>query len=418
MHPVKFKISKIGRVRDSELTVSDFVIFSGESGLGKSYMALLCHYVFRFLLSKSTLNLFFESQGIDYKKLRRNFKNSGIALSVKKNDIEKWLSLDAVAYLSNMLNYQINGEVSIVLPEIVPEELVFYYKEELTGLVNAEDVDVVLSMKHLNYRVQELSTFDESPFSFLLRHELCSYIFGDYKKLQNSYVFPPSRGSVLSENVNPITGLFLEYQRSLLDIYRPKVRPEDGDDYTEDLLHSIQKGEVRRVDGKLVFYSGDINIPITAAAASVRELAPLELLVRKNELEGVSILFEEPESHLHPEKQRLVADLVTYIIQKGAFLQVTTHSDYFLRRLNEIINVNRLKSSNSIAYEEIVNKGLVCPSLDLSKIKAYLLVDNGDGTSRIVEQDIKKGIPFSSFFKAISDNLNNQSIIELSENND
>lgn len=418
MLPVKFKITKLGRVRNSELTVSDFVVFSGESGLGKSYMALLCHYVFRALLSNSTLNLFFEYKGIDYKKLRNNFKNQGVALRVKKTDIEEWLSLDAVAFLSTMLNHRVDGSVSIQLPENVPEEFVYYYKEELTGLVNAEDVDVVLSMEHLNYRVQELSTFDESPFSFLLRHELCTYIFGDYKKLQNAYVFPPSRGSVLSENVTPITGLFSEYQRTLLNIYRPKKRNEEDDKYTNDLLHSIQNGEVRRVDGKLMYYSGDVNIPITAAAASVREIAPLELLVRKNELEGASVLFEEPEAHLHPEKQRLVADLVAYIIQKGAFLQVTTHSDYFLRRLNEIIKVNRLKLSKPLAYEEIVGKGLDCPALDLSKIKAYLLVDNGDGTSKIEEQNIKDGIPFSSFFKAISENLHNQSIIELSENDD
>ena len=56
MKSVKINIKKLGAIRDSELYIKPLMIFSGESGLGKSYAAFLVHYFYVILLTQR-LNL-------------------------------------------------------------------------------------------------------------------------------------------------------------------------------------------------------------------------------------------------------------------------------------------------------------------------------------------------------------------------
>ena len=66
MKCIKVRIDQLGRIRDSEILVSPLMVFSGESGLGKSYLALLCHYFFELLINTSRLNHFFVDNNIDF----------------------------------------------------------------------------------------------------------------------------------------------------------------------------------------------------------------------------------------------------------------------------------------------------------------------------------------------------------------
>ena len=43
MKSVKINIKRLGAIRDSELYIKPLMIFSGESGLGKSCALFLCH---------------------------------------------------------------------------------------------------------------------------------------------------------------------------------------------------------------------------------------------------------------------------------------------------------------------------------------------------------------------------------------
>ena len=45
-------INQLGAVRNAKITLNQFMIFSGASGLGKSYTAMLVHFVYRILLGE------------------------------------------------------------------------------------------------------------------------------------------------------------------------------------------------------------------------------------------------------------------------------------------------------------------------------------------------------------------------------
>ena len=416
MKCIKVRIDQLGRVRDSEISVSPLMVFSGESGLGKSYLALLCHYFFELLINTSRLNHFFVDNNIDFNVLSKDFNDTGTALEIKKHDLEAWMAKDAILYLRYMLGYDgISGKIEITLPEIVPDILTFTYKQELTGLVNEEDIYTILSLGNLRFRIQEKTQFDESPFAFLLRFVMIDYIFGNYQMLDSTFVLPPSRGPILTEQIIPTTGMYSEFLNDMAGINRIKPRPDTASEIVLKLFRTILEGEVNKEETTYIYTTNDASMPVSAAAASIREIAPLQILAKKQDVSRCAILVEEPEAHLHPLKQRMMADIIGALSHNGAIMQITTHSDYFLRRLNELIMFAKAKKTtdDSDKLRSLSEKVNIVEnmSIDESIIGAYLLRKRADNTSIAVKQDISNGIPFAAFRDAILDNMNYQDIL-------
>ena len=417
MNCIKVSVEQLGRIRDSEIQLSPLMVFSGESGLGKSYLALLCHYFFELLVNTNRLNHFFIDSDIDFNTVSKNFHDVGTALEIKKQDLEVWMAKDALLYLSYMLGYDdLSGKIKITLPDSFPDTMTFTYKQELTGLVNAEDIYTILSLGSLSFRIQEKTQFDESPFSFLLRFVMIDYIFGDYQKLGNTFVLPPSRGPVLTEQMIPTTGMYSEFLEDMVGLNRIKPRPDTASEMVLNLFRLILEGEVNKEETTYVYTTNNISMPVSAAAASIREIAPLQILAKKQDVSKCAILVEEPEAHLHPLKQRMMADIIGALSHNGAFMQITTHSDYFLRRLNElIIYAKAYKGTNDKEKLEELSKKVNITydmSIDDTTLGAYLLQKQADGTSKVIKQNLSDGIPFSAFRDAIIDNMNNQDYLE------
>ena len=416
MKCIKVRIDQLGRIRDSEILVSPLMVFSGESGLGKSYLALLCHYFFELLINTSRLNHFFVDNNIDFNILSKDFKDVGTALEIKKQDLEAWMAKDAILYLRYMLGYDgISGQIEITLPESVPDTMAFTYKKELTGLVDKEEIYTILSLGNLRFRIQEKTQFDESPFAFLLRFVMIDYIFGNYQMLDSTFVLPPSRGPILTEQIIPTTGMYSEFLNDMAGLNRIKPRPDTASEIVLKLFRTILEGEVDKEETTYIYTTNDASMPVSAAAASIREIAPLQILAKKQDVSRCAILVEEPEAHLHPLKQRMMADIIGALSHNGAIMQITTHSDYFLRRLNELIMFAKAKKTTDDpdklrTLSEKVNI-VEDMSIDESIIGAYLLRKQADNTSIAVKQDISNGIPFAAFRDAILDNMNYQDIL-------
>ena len=416
MKCIKVRIDQLGRIRDSEILVSPLMVFSGESGLGKSYLALLCHYFFELLINTSRLNHFFVDNNIDFNVLSKDFKDAGTALEIKKQDLEAWMAKDAILYLRYMLGYDgIFGQIEITLPESVPDTMAFTYKNELTGLVDKEEIYTILSLGNLRFRIQEKTQFDESPFAFLLRFVLIDYIFGNYQMLDSTFVLPPSRGPILTEQIIPTTGMYSEFLNDMAGLNRIKPRPDTASEIVLKLFRTILEGEVDKEETTYIYTTNDASMPVSAAAASIREIAPLQILAKKQDVSRCAILVEEPEAHLHPLKQRMMADIIGALSHNGAIMQITTQSDYFLRRLNELIMFAKAKKTTDDpdklrTLSEKVNI-VEDMSIDESIIGAYLLRKQADNTSIAVKQDISNGIPFAAFRDAILDNMNYQDIL-------
>ena len=411
MKSIMVYIKQLGAIKDSAIEISPVMLFSGESGLGKSYLAMLCHYFFYILQDAKRINRYIESKGWNFSEMRNSFRDTGVAITISKQDFEDWLAADCISYLQWMLNNEgLKGELSIRLPNDIDEDIVVRYEEEILGLVDKEDVYIKLYMLDLTYRIKDGSIESESPFAFLFRHGLIQNILGDFKNLEDTFVFPPSRGPMLTEEIIPKTGLYDRYKKTIHKIGRVNPHPETVSENLRRLLSKILEGKVDTKDGEYLYSTEHGELPISAAAASVREIAPLALLVERTNISKVAMLIEEPEAHLHPIKQRMMADILSCFINAGTYMQITTHSDYFLRRLNELMDLKKLSQryiENTEKYVDICNKLQInsALSVEYNKISAYLLSRRNDGTTQVTKQDIDKGVPFASFSQAIDDSL-------------
>lgn len=409
MKTVTINIQKLGPIRNAKIELKPFMLFSGESGLGKSYVAMLCHYIYYVLLTPFRFDDFFKGR-YEYEKMRPQMKNEGTALSISKTDLENWLASDAITFLEYMISSPIRDvDIKITISGL-PEILEFTYREEILGLVDDEDVYLNLTLLGLTYRIGGQGSFFESPYAYLLRHALRNHIWEDYRRFKDSVILPPSRGSVLTEDIKPRTGLYQEFS-GLLDKIKTAQRTQEGSSSEViSILTAVLDGGVAEKQQEYYYtMSNGTELPLSASAASVKELASLSLIASKMDISSTSMLMEEPEAHLHPAKQRMMADVMACFHNAGTHLQITTHSDYFIRRLNELIAVFRIKERGGEVHEKLGIDATL--SLNPDNIGAYLLSKNKEGYSELLEQSLDEGIPFASFAGPLKSGLRNDYII-------
>lgn len=399
------------------------MIFTGESGLGKSYVSFLVHYIYTILGTHRLANFFKSYNNVN--SLLNGVKSGDTVLSIPLKKISEWINKDAIEYIGYLIGHDsFVGDIEISWP-FGEEEISFTYREEMAGLSNKEDIIYNLSSKNYTYKLTDIpQNNDSTAFETLVRAELSSAIFGFF--FFHPYLLPPSRGALMELVERPVirSGMYDEFFNLKSSLARPSKIKKRDDSELDFMLQKVNNGNLTQSDNEITYITSDgVPMPLTAAASSVKELAPFTMMLNKFPLNRISIMFEEPEAHLHPERQQHVADIIGYAISNGCHMQITTHSDYFIKRLNLLIKLYTIwKRDASIAARITSDAGINGKSLiDPNRIGAYYLVKNEDGSSRIEEFDVIKEdmIPFSSFQKVITDDFNLISkIANIFENED
>ena len=103
------------------------------------------------------------------------------------------------------------------------------------------------------------------------------------------------------------------------------------------------------------------TLRLSQSSSMVSELAPLVLFLRGIVKPGDLLIIEEPESHLHPGAQTAIARTLARLVREGVRLVITTHSDWLLQQLGNLIRegeANKQKnqtptSDNWLVKEEV-----------------------------------------------------------------
>ncbi len=103
------------------------------------------------------------------------------------------------------------------------------------------------------------------------------------------------------------------------------------------------------------------TLRLSQSSSMVSELAPLVLFLRGIVNPGDLLIIEEPESHLHPGAQTAIARTLARLVREGVRLVITTHSDWLLQQLGNLIRegeANKQKnrtptSDNWLVKEEV-----------------------------------------------------------------
>lgn len=84
------------------------------------------------------------------------------------------------------------------------------------------------------------------------------------------------------------------------------------------------------------------DLPLMRTSSMVSELAPVVLYLRHLVRPGNLLIIEEPESHLHPEMQAVFARELVRLVRSGIRVIMTTHSEWFLEQLGNLVRLGML----------------------------------------------------------------------------
>lgn len=409
MKKIEIIINEFGPLSNQTITLAPFMIFTGKSGLGKSYANYLTYYFFS-SFTEGRL------QGLVENKIKKNRTDQ--QFTITEDELRQWLNNGVEEFMRDFLGEssltcQVNFSFSIGENKQLN---ISYMREELGKELQEtfEGQRIVMANVTIN-SLPPVRIFEFTPdatvssITRVLAQYLQDYLFE--QQFVKSIILPPARGAYVGENyttkdrIASSTGM---YRLFLRDSDQSLISFPGGKPDRQFFTSQIEK----LIDGKLVSEKGlqSLELPnghkisLTASASSIKELSPLLFYMMNWPNMPLSICLEEPEAHLHPDMQVDIANLLAALFNKKSFLQLTTHSDYFLQRINQLIKIGYIRQEQPEAYKKLCEDRKLNNRfyLDAGQIKAYYFHADENHQSHVEELKIgRNGIPFSTFFDTV-----------------
>ena len=87
-------------------------------------------------------------------------------------------------------------------------------------------------------------------------------------------------------------------------------------------------------------------LEMAQSSSMVGEIAPLVLYLKSGVGYGDTLFIEEPEAHLHPAAQTKMAEILAAMVRAGIRVVITTHSDWMLSSIANIVRRGELGGDN------------------------------------------------------------------------
>ena len=400
MKKIIIDIHKFGPLQEVSFQVAPFMVFTGMSKLGKSYANYLVYYLFTSLLNYK-----------DAARLGEHLvgENSSGSFTLSGDLLSTYLHDNVTAFMRALLgDPTIECDVDFLFPEF-GEPLHVTYQE-----VAATEEDIE---KRLGYTVNISINGKEESRNIIIN---TTYTVGVYCQTELSYrlledfyyhalIFPPANGALINADYTLTSSINRDgmYGRFLLDNnYCTSIKVTDELSTYLNQIKKITDGDVVTEEGKeFLVLDGGEHVNMSAAASSIKEISPLLFLLKNHSGIKVAICLEEPEAHLHPSMQIQVADLIAECINNGFLFHITTHSDYFMDRLNQLIKLGNIRKKDEATFKEYcAANGLSEKTfLDGDNVKAYFF-HRDDETGKVVIEELpveEGGIPMKTFYETV-----------------
>ena len=419
--PLKFQFEHVGPVEDAELELGNLTVIAGRNNTGKTYLVytvygFLKHFqgnARRHMDKQPEYSRWIDAFARDYRTKgqtkcpidqgtiathrrelisqyskffseallpdvfsspKSDFETSSVAVRLCDHAPD----MDPSIERDNLLQY--DGKHLIIASEellwkkyprshLTDQYIRFLVPELLAdiSIISAERFGISLFYKELDFAknqlVQLLQDLRRKEFS----SEDILHLVSDH--VSSHYALP------IKDNIH--------FTRSIAQFRRQK-----GDLFQEILFKKIEEmmdGTYTASDDEIRFLSRQVpesqsrdrafDIPLHRASSSARGLADLYFLLKHRARPNQMLLIDEPESHLDTENQVLLARVLACFVRAGIRVLITTHSDYILKEINNLIML-----SGDFEDKEVVQKELGYSSddaLDPELIRAYV-ADGGE----------------------------------------
>ncbi|MCY4263019.1 MAG: AAA family ATPase, partial [Candidatus Dadabacteria bacterium] len=170
----------------------------------------------------------------------------------------------------------------------------------------------------------------------------------------------------------------IDYTRSLSDFRNE--RSEVFEDKLFEDIKEMMSGYYRSSGDEIHFKSKargqkGFDIPLHLASSSARGLSDLYFFLRHRAKKNQMLIIDEPESHLDTANQILLARLLARFVRAGIKVLVTTHSDYIVKEVNNLIMLSYAFNDKKAVVQKLKYKEeeFLLPS----SVRAYVAENNG-----------------------------------------
>jgi predicted ATPase len=124
------------------------------------------------------------------------------------------------------------------------------------------------------------------------------------------------------------------------------------------------------------------------------------------------LIIEEPEAHLHPELIINMTRVLTWLVRKGAYVIITTHSDYLFSKLNLLIKLSKVDKDKRVKLGYTEDE-----YLKPDEVSAYLFKYSQELRSSIAEKLTvgDEGVPEDEFADIVIEIKNEYVKVDLYE---
>ncbi len=148
-----------------------------------------------------------------------------------------------------------------------------------------------------------------------------------------------------------LSGVLADFLQQLIELVSPShVQSNPLSVVDREIEEKILKGTVQIESSDVVSYprftyqpqGWKETLPLDYASSMVSELAPVIFYLRHLVQRADTLIIEEPEAHLHPAMQVEFTRQIAALVQAGANVMVTTHSEWILEELANIVRRSEL----------------------------------------------------------------------------
>lgn len=341
-HKIHIAVENFGPIEKAEIDLRPLTVFVGESNTGKTYLASLIY----------ALHSSFEGSA---KWLQPQDEPNLMLGEVFGDLLEECFNLESVSELRRFTdNLCEKLRVSLKVSDDSRSAL------EMDWTFDSKDVDSAeirtVSNENLTIKKTEIVWLwdrkdQEIPAVYYIPAARRGIML-TYKTLANLLVADKSSFSFEHIGISEWISNFLE-QIIHYDEHRTS---------SDELLNIAKALENEIIHGKIevdspaeaaypeIFYrpqNTKEKLQISHASSMVSELTPLVLFLRGIVQRGDTLIIEEPESHLHPGAQTKIAITLARLVRAGVRVVITTHSDWLLQQISNLIRIGELKKQEN-----------------------------------------------------------------------
>lgn len=447
---MKFKVKNLGFIDHGEIDLNNFTVICGDNNVGKTYLNYSIYGFLKLIYSLAEFKT-------DDKYINQIYERGFCSIELKDYESQIKTVLENVSGVySKKLDFVFSSNSEFFKKSKFsyvsdnPYENIYFKKFSL-NLSSAGQKEVLKLFKEENSNILEVSLLEEErkifPKNLLentINQALTKIFFQNefkspfiitsertgislfYKELDiNKNIIIEQLSKTNGNDINPFSIISEMVSRYPISI-------KDNIDYIRDIDQLLTKNKsflIENMENRTLLKNwenllgGSFKIlnkeiyflpkkerqrekispmPMYMTSSSSKSLLALDLYIKSIAQQNQLLIIDEPELNLHPGKQVYMARLLAQLSNMGIKILITTHSDFLVKELNNLIML-----SNDFKKEEIMKKYGYDNSevLNPKSINFYIASKNHTLTSVPVTNT---GVDLQSFNEVIM-NINERS---------